>query len=173
MPKAGQTIFIHLITQSEKILNMTLQVRHSKKEFSSGGIVYKNVGGKIEWLVVQHSKHKGWIFPKGLIGDINDGEKDTETAVREVQEEGGIKAKIILDKPFVTTYFYTFEGQKIFKTVSYFLMEYESGDIKDHDWEVSDAKWLRADEVKNTLSFLADKKMFEEAIAALKKIKPL
>ena len=152
---------------------MALQVRHSKKEFSSGGIVYKNVDGKIEWLLVQHSKHKGWIFPKGLIGDINDGEKYVETAVREVEEEGGVKAKIVLDKPFVTTYFYTFQGQKIFKTVSYFLMEYESGDIKNHDWEVSDAKWLEADEVKKTLSFPADKKMFEEAVVASKKTKLL
>lgn len=144
---------------------MALQTRHSKKEFSSGGIVYRNVHGKTEWLVVQHSKHKGWIFPKGLIGDNKDGETAKETALREVEEEGGIKAKIVLDKPFVTTYFYTFQGQKIFKTVSYFLMKYESGDIRNHDWEVSDAKWLEENEVKKILSFPADKKMFEEAVS--------
>ncbi|MCL5676112.1 MAG: NUDIX domain-containing protein [Patescibacteria group bacterium] len=150
---------------------MVLQQRHSKKEFSSGGIVYRNVSGKTEWLVVQHSQHKGWIFPKGLIGDTKDGETAKETAVREVEEEGGINAKIVLDKPFVTNYFYTFNGQKIFKTVSFYLMEYLSGDTNDHDWEVLDAKWLSTGDVRKTLTFPADKQLFAKAVIALNKIR--
>lgn len=150
---------------------MVLQQRHSKKEYSSGGIVYRIVDNKIQWLVVQHSQHKGWIFPKGLIGDKTDGEKKEETALREVAEEGGIKAEIILDKPFVTNYFYTFGGQKIFKTVSYFLMEYQFGDVKNHDWEVSDAKWLTTKEMREILSFPADKQIFAKAVIALNKIR--
>ena len=142
---------------------MTLQVRHSRNEFSAGGIVYKKNNNVIEWLVVQHSKHKGWIFPKGLIGDKLEGESKEETDLREVEEEGGIKAKIVLNKPYSTPYFYTIQGTKIFKTVYFFLMEYISGDIKNHDNEVSDIKWLPKDEVIKVLSFPADKKMFMKA----------
>ncbi|MBI3981020.1 NUDIX domain-containing protein [Candidatus Microgenomates bacterium] len=142
---------------------MPLQQRHTSREFSAGGIVYKKKDSEVKWLVVQHSLHKRWIFPKGLIGDNVDGETKEQTALREVEEEGGIKARIALDKPFTTTYFYIFKGTRIFKTVYFYLMEYVSGDIKDHDFEVSEAKWLTEEEVLETLSFPADKKMFLEA----------
>ena len=142
---------------------MVLQQRHIAKEYSAGGIVYKKENGEVKWLVTQHSQNTKWSFPKGLIGDKKNGEKKEESALREVKEEGGIKAEIVFDKPFVNEYFYFFNKQRIFKTVYFFLMKYLSGDIKDHDFEVSEAKWLSEEEVLKTLSFPADKKMFLEA----------
>ena len=63
------------------------------KEFSAGGIVYKkqkpttkNQRAMTLWLVCQHSQHKGWVFPKGFIGDHIDGESEKDTALREVKE---------------------------------------------------------------------------------------
>ena len=149
---------------------MSLQQRHGRSEFSAGGIVYKIVNNVPVWLIVQHSKHKGWIFPKGLIGDRVEGEGKEETALREVEEEGGINAKIVLDKPFFTNYVYTFEGQKIFKTVYFYLMEYVSGEIENHDWEVSEAKWLSKEDVLKQLSFKADKVMFAKAVGEYDKM---
>ena len=149
---------------------MVLQQRHSKNEFSAGGIVYKIVNNVPVWLIVQHSKHKGWIFPKGLIGDRVEGEGKEETALREVEEEGGINAKIVLDKPFFTNYVYTFEGQKIFKTVYFYLMEYVSGEIENHDWEVVEAKWLGTDDTMEQLTYKADKEMFGMAVIAYEKV---
>ncbi len=149
---------------------MSLQQRHGRSEFSAGGIVYKIVNNVPVWLIVQHSKHKGWIFPKGLIGDRVEGEGKEETALREVEEEGGINAKIVLDKPFFTNYVYTFEGQKIFKTVYFYLMEYVSGEIENHDWEVSEAKWLGKEDVLKQLSFKADKVMFAKAVGEYDKM---
>jgi 8-oxo-dGTP pyrophosphatase MutT (NUDIX family) len=71
-------------------------------------------------LVSQHSQHHGWVFPKGLIGDQIQGEKKEETAVREVEEETGIKAKIL--KPITpVTYWFKFDGETIKKTVYYFI----------------------------------------------------
>ena len=89
-----------------------------KFEFSAGGIVYKKESGKMFVLVAQHSGHHGGVFPKGIIGDHKKGEKKEETAVREVQEETGIKGKII--KPLQpVTYWYNFEGEKI-KAVEFY-----------------------------------------------------
>ena len=42
------------------------------------------------------------------------------------------------------------------KKVYYFLMEYISGDPKDHDWEVSEAKFVALDEVFETLDYKTD-----------------
>lgn len=142
-----------------------------KTEISAGGIVYKilttkilNPKSDIVWLITQHSQHKGWGFPKGLIGDTVYDESMAKAALREVREEGGVKAKIVNDKPVTVKYKYRFKEYLVNKTVYYFLMEYISGDPKDHDWEVSEAKFVTNDEVKKTLTFKNDKEAFEKAL---------
>lgn len=136
-----------------------------KFEFSAGGIVYKKEDDQIYILVTQHSAHHGWGFPKGLID--KDEDKKT-TALREVNEEGGVQAKIIAELPS-TEYFYYFEGEKIKKNVTYFLMEYVSGDIEDHDWEMEDAQWIPLERVEEKLSFTNDKKVFQKAKKVIEK----
>lgn len=141
-----------------------------QREFSAGGIVFRRKKNKVEWLVCQHSQHKGWVFPKGLIGDNIKGEKSEETAVREVEEETGVKGKIITKLPKPATYWYVWEGEKRFKTVYYFLMEYVSGDIKNHDHEMSIVEWLPTQEVLDKLTYKSDKKAFEEALVVFKNL---
>ena len=126
-------------------------------EFSAGGIVYKRDPStssgqeRILILVAQHSQHHGWVFPKGLIDKKQSAtsnqqsvkETKEEAALREVKEETGVYGKIVKPLPPVT-YWYAFGGdpsassgrEKVKKTVYYFLMEYVSGDIKDHDFEM-------------------------------------
>ena len=140
------------------------------REFSAGGIVYKKTKdqrqktkNQIVWLVAQHSQHKGWVFPKGLIGDTKVGESSEESAVREVEEETGVKANII-KKLTPVKYFYTWKGEKRLKTVTYFLMKYISGNIKNHDWEMMDVEWLGKKDVEKRLTYKSDKLAFKEAL---------
>lgn len=130
-----------------------------KFEESAGGIVFKKEKDRTFILVTQHSAHHGWVFPKGL---IDEGEDEEVTAVREVREEGGVEAKIVKELPAVE-YFYKFEGQTIKKKVTYFLMEYVSGNIEDHDWEMEAAEWLPIDQVAERLSYKTDKQIFQKA----------
>lgn len=133
-----------------------------KFEFSAGGIVYRKEKGKAFILVGQHSGHHGWVFPKGLIGDYVKNEGKEDTALREVEEETGVKAKIV--KPIEPIeYWYVFEGQKIKKTVYYYIMEYISGDIKNHDWEMENVEWLKKEEIEARLTYPSDKKIWKEA----------
>ena len=132
-----------------------------KFEFSAGGVVYKKQGEQTLILVCQHSQHHGWVFPKGLIGDHIEGEKKEDTAIREVEEETGVKGKIIKILTPVD-YWYFFEGEKIHKTVYYFLMEYISGDITKHDNEMENVEWLEENEVEKRLTYPADKKVWQE-----------
>ena len=129
-------------------------------QISAGGIVFKND----LWLICQHSQHKGWVFPKGLIGDEDSSETMEQAALREVEEEGGIKAKIVYDKPVKVGYKYSFEGNLIEKTVYYFLMEYVSGDPKNHDWEMSESKFVAKEEIIKTLTYQSDQKAFEKVL---------
>jgi 8-oxo-dGTP pyrophosphatase MutT (NUDIX family) len=137
-----------------------------KKEVSAGGIVYKKEGDKVLWLITQHSQHKGWSFPKGLVGDEDKDEKMETAALREVREEGGIEAKIVNENPIEVKYKYQFKDYLIDKTVYYYLMEYLSGDPKDHDWEVAEAKFVEKEEAEKTLSFKTDKEAFAKAQSA-------
>ncbi|MBI4067538.1 NUDIX domain-containing protein [Candidatus Gottesmanbacteria bacterium] len=148
-----------------------------KREFSAGGIIFSSKGRSasgrkkdIRWLVCQHSQHKGWVFPKGLIGDNIKGEKSEETAVREVKEETGVEGKIITKLPNPATYWYVWQGDKRFKTVYYFLMEYAGGDINNHDHEMSQVEWLPTEEVEKRLSYKSDKEAFKGALKLIKKL---
>jgi len=133
-----------------------------KFEFSAGGIVFKKEHEQTMILLAQHSQHHGWVFPKGLIGDHKKGESKENTAIREVEEETGVKASILKQLEPVT-YWYVFDGQKIKKTVYYFLMEYVSGDTTHHDMEMENVEWLPVDEVENRLTYQSDKKVWVEA----------
>ena len=132
-----------------------------KTQFSAGGVVFQKQGEKTLILICQHSMHHGWVFPKGLIGDHVENESKESTALREVEEETGVKGKIIqLLNP--VDYWYVFEGEKIHKTVYYFLMEYLSGDITEHDTEMENVEWLPQAEIEKRLTYPSDKKVWEE-----------
>jgi len=132
----------------------------AKREFSAGGVVYKRGRDGVRWLACKHSGYHKWVFPKGL---VEKGEGMEETALREVEEECGIKTKVIGKIPEPEKYIYTFEGTKIFKQVEYFLMEYVSGDIKDHDFEMEEVEWLEFKEAKERLDFAGAKRVLDKA----------
>ena len=151
-------------------------------EFSAGGVVLRQAqdfgskpqSSKKNWevLVSKHSQHHGWVFPKGLIGDHVKGEKKSasakgfgetkeEAAVREVEEETGVSAKIL--KPLSpVTYWYLLEEEKIKKTVYYFLMEFISEDPNKRDMEMENVEWLPIDKVEERLTYKSDKDVWKE-----------
>lgn len=136
------------------------------EEFSAGGIVIKKTGDSFLILVSQHSGHHGWVFPKGRIGDHIKNESKEATAVREVEEETGALGKIVKALSPIT-YWYEWEGKKIKKTVYFFIMEYVSGDITKHDWEMENVEWLPKEEVLGRLTYPSDKKAWQEAAGLL------
>src|SRR3989344_8857409 len=137
-----------------------------KLQFSAGGVVYKKENNKTFILVAKHSQHHGWGFPKGLIGDHIEGENKEATALREVKEETGADTKIIKILTPVA-YWFVFEGEKIRKTVYYFLMEFAGGDITKHDHEMEAIEWLPKEKVEERLTYKSDQKVWQEAFEIL------
>jgi 8-oxo-dGTP diphosphatase len=130
-----------------------------KRIYSAGGIVFKDDSDGLKVLVAQHSGHKGWDFPKG---HIEIGETAEAAAVREVEEETGVKAQVI-ESVGRSEYFYFEEGERVFKTVTYFLMKYIGRGQATTAFEVSDLVWLGASEVGEKLSFKGSKKVWQKA----------
>jgi 8-oxo-dGTP pyrophosphatase MutT (NUDIX family) len=138
-----------------------------KRVFSAGGIVLRKTDGDINVLVTQHSGHLGWDFPKG---HLETGESSEQAALREVEEETGVHGKV-LEKVGQTQYFYFEDGEKVFKTVTFFLMEYISEGTATTAFEVSDRIWLPVDEVLEKLTFKDTKALWEKAKEKIKKLR--
>lgn len=130
--------------------------------FSAGGVVFK----KDRVLVIKPKGTDRWQLPKG---HIDKGESSKETAVREVEEEGGVKVNPI-EKIGDTQYFFLLKGQKIFKKVTFYLMEYVKDKKEGPDeTEVDDAKFVFYKKALETLSFKDDREIVKKAREIIKK----
>jgi 8-oxo-dGTP pyrophosphatase MutT (NUDIX family) len=103
-------------------------------------------------------------------GQIDPGEKPIETAVRETYEETGVEARAV-EKLGDVKYVYTWEGERIFKVVSFFLLRPIRGRLGDlppgMEVEVEDVQWLLLEDAPRLLTYGGEKEMARRAIAAL------
>jgi 8-oxo-dGTP diphosphatase len=165
----------------------------TKQEFSAGGVVYKkNEDQEPRFLLGKHSGYHKWVLPKGL---IEEGETAEVAAVRETEEEMAVTAKIIQKEPlhiekysYIADYKNAFNLQpeapgstrrvakyqeegggstKVNKTVTFYLMEYVSGDPKSHGWEMEDAGWFSYSKALEMMSFEGEKKALTKAYQLL------
>jgi 8-oxo-dGTP pyrophosphatase MutT (NUDIX family) len=136
-----------------------------RREFSAGGVVVRRVRGEWRLAAIRPGgKENVWALPKGLIGK---GESAADTAVREVEEETGIEARL-LEKLGDVRYVYTWRGERVFKVVSFFLLRYARGrlgDIPEHfRHEVAETRWLLLAEAPRLLSYKGEREMAEKAL---------
>jgi len=133
------------------------------RHISAGGVVFRRVGADIEVALISVRGGKVWGLPKGT---AEKGENLAATAHREVREETGLDGRII-EKIGHIEYFYSMkEGEKvtrIFKIVYFFLMEYLSGDVADHDDEVDECRWVPVGEAIELMRFKDEKETLEKA----------
>lgn len=135
------------------------------KEWSAGGIVLRRTeGGGLDVLVIQHSMHKGWSFPKGW---VEEGETPQQAAVREVEEESGVKAEIIADLPLTRYFYVNREKQRVAKTVTWYLMRYVGEGDQTHAYEVSAVEWIPLEAVHARLTYKNDKDLFSVALGEI------
>lgn len=104
---------------------------------------------------------KIWCLPKGI---INTGENPEITAIREVEEETGLKGKIVGELGKISYWFFIKEENvKCKKTVYFFLMEYQGGDISRHDFEVDSVSWFSVDEAIKRAGYKSEREILEKA----------
>ncbi len=100
-------------------------------------------------------------LPKGhLDGD----ESPEQAALREVAEETGVRAELIAELGEVS-YQHECKGRTLDKTVRFYLFEYRSGDLADHDHEIEEALWLPLDQAVQKLTYAGEREMVERAIS--------
>ncbi len=135
----------------------------TKTQVSAGGVAYRETDGKVEVALISVGEYRRWQLPKGM---VNQGETPEQAALREVREEAGINTQLegYLDK--IEYWYYAHKGQnqiRFHKYVHFYLLRYLSGDVRDHDHEVEDARWVEIHEAINTLTFEDEKKLVSKA----------
>jgi 8-oxo-dGTP pyrophosphatase MutT (NUDIX family) len=134
-------------------------------EFSAGGVVVR----ERECVVIVPTRRaadgsKVLALPKG---HPEDGESAADAALREVREEAGVESRLV-EKLGDVRYWYTRDGRRIAKVVSFFLLEYLSGEVSDHDREVEDARWLSLDRATRELTYKGERDMASRALLRLR-----
>ena len=157
------------------------------EELSAGGVVYRKDGDEVQYLIGKHSGYGKWVLPKGL---VEKGDGLVETALREVEEEVGVKARVVELVPVKTIeYYYMVElgkesgksatGEeterrvkkyqeqgggktKVHKKVVFYLMELEQ-ELPSHGWEMSERRWVSKKEALELLSFESEREVLEQA----------
>jgi 8-oxo-dGTP pyrophosphatase MutT (NUDIX family) len=136
-----------------------------RDQTSSGGVVFRRDGttGAVEVAIISVGPQKRWQLPKGL---VDPGEKPEATAVREAREEAGVDTKVAAH---IETIEYWYAGLergirvRFHKHVHFYLLEYLSGDTRDHDAEVNEARWVPIDEAVGQLAFEGERRVVEKA----------
>ncbi len=138
-----------------------------RREFSAGGVVVRRLRGQLVFAAVRPAGRKQavWALPKGL---IDAGEKAEETALREVAEETGVQARS-LGKLGDVRYVYTWQGERVFKVVSFFLMRYRAGRLGELPeatrHEIAEVRWLPLARAQELLSYGGERQMAARALA--------
>jgi 8-oxo-dGTP pyrophosphatase MutT (NUDIX family) len=109
----------------------------------AGGVVARTVDGEREYLLVEARRSRGeWVLPKG---HIEPGETPEAAAVREVQEEAGVRAAVVARAGESK---YAVDGQPV-RTI-FFLMRYEGEARRQEDRARA---WRRYEDALRLLRF--------------------
>jgi mutator protein MutT len=131
-------------------------------ETSAGGLV---VDGDRVALIARRTRDGSlqWVLPKG---HLEAGETAEQAAVREVEEETGIRGEVV--EPVGTIdYWFAAPGRRVHKTVHHFLLRAVSGELSDDDVEVEQVAWVPLAEAAGRLAYADERGLAQRAAALL------
>lgn len=131
-------------------------------EFSAGGVV---VRGDDVAVIVPVKRAADGSRVLGLPKGHPDGEESPEqAATREVREETGLHAELIAPLGDVH-YRYERKHRTVRKRVAFFLFEYRSGSLDDHDHEIDEASWMPLRRAAEELTYAGEREMVQRALS--------
>jgi 8-oxo-dGTP pyrophosphatase MutT (NUDIX family) len=135
----------------------------TRLEISAGGVAFRRRKGVAQIALISVGEENRWQLPKGL---VDKGESTEAAALREVREEAGIETRLIgrIDK--IEYWFFARYGPepgRIHKFIYFYLLEYLSGDVRNHDSEVNEARWVEIEAAIKMMAFDGERKIVEKA----------
>ena len=136
------------------------------EETSAGGLVIDRSDATLRAALIGRHDRRGrllWSLPKG---HVEDGETADDAAIREVEEETGIRGQVIAPLGTIDFWFVA-DGRRIHKTVHHFLLEADGGELSDADVEVVEVAWVPLDEVPTRLAYADERRLLDQVRALL------
>jgi 8-oxo-dGTP diphosphatase len=121
---------------------------------ASGGVVWRRRAGGIEVALVHRPRYDDWSFPKGK---LDRGESWEDAALREVEEEIGLRCRLGHELP--PTSYRDNKGRA--KVVRYWMMEPLDGEFAPSH-EVDEVRWLAPADADRLLSYEHDRALLRE-----------
>ena len=129
------------------------------RQTSAGGVVVR----RQQVLLIRIRTRGGravWTFPKGR---IEAGELPVTAALREVREETGYHCRVVAPLHPPTRYRFIVQGQRILKTVHWFLMVPTRKAGRYNPREVEEARWVPLPEAYDKLFYRSDRALLAAA----------
>ena len=160
-----------------------MQRHRTQRAFSAGGVIFRreqaaasapdapptpplNTGPDgIEVVLVGRNSSGIWALPKGT---PRKGETVEQVALREVNEETGLKTRILAS---IGSIHYSFvrNNLRYEKDVRYFLMEPTGGNLSLHDAEYDEVRWFPLREAYQHLTYESDTHILQQAEALIQR----
>lgn len=124
--------------------------RRAKVERSAGGVVFRRNSRALSFLLIR-DPYENWGLPKG---HIEGSESPLEAALREVEEETGLRAlQPVGELPTIDWYFRD-RGRLIHKFCHFFLVESVSGDaVPQEDEGITECVWCSLEHALETITY--------------------
>lgn len=135
------------------------------EETSAGGLVVERGRTEPQVAVIARYNRAGrleWCLPKG---HLEDGETAEQAAVREIEEETGIRGRVVEALGSID-YWFSVGGRRIHKVVHHYLLEATGGRLTiegDPDAEAVDVAWVPMSELDERLSFPNERRIADQA----------
>jgi 8-oxo-dGTP pyrophosphatase MutT (NUDIX family) len=136
------------------------------EETSAGGLVVDRTAGTPRVALIGRVDRRGrllWSLPKG---HLEDGETAEDAAIREVEEETGIRGRVVAPLGTID-YWFVAEDRRIHKTVHHYLLEASGGELSDADVEVDEVAWVPLGELAGRLAYAGERRLAETAAGLL------
>jgi 8-oxo-dGTP diphosphatase len=125
---------------------------------AAGGVIARERDGVAEVVVVHRPAYDDWTLPKGK---AKKGESDEDCAVREVEEETGLRCT--RGRELESVLYLDSTGRP--KVVRYWLMQADGGELRP-EREIDDVRWVSYGDAERLLSYERDRVVLRSAALA-------
>lgn len=139
--------------------------RTVRRSYSAGGVPFRPGAEGIQVALIATAGGHRWQLPKGR---LEPGEGAVQAAIREVEEETGLRTVVEL---FLRTVEYSYTDtyrreipETVYKRVDFYLLRVVGGELSDLSFEVDGVLWASPEEALKRLTFSGERECVRQAL---------